>query len=104
MKAFEMNEDAQREWREWVAGRPESVKAVCQNYPPDTLYKLKETGQVGTVVGYFEDGTVRMLFTSELNPLSFTDLEVFGIDPKSLEESDWPNIPAWWTGKTESKT
>jgi hypothetical protein len=75
-------------WRAWVEERPPIVKALCLRLRPDTLYRLKTTGQRGIIYSVSEDGTVTMDFPAEFNPLSFIGVQVFGLDPGDIEECD----------------
>lgn len=86
-----MNE---REWKKWVAERPESIRKVCERFDPWTLYRLKPTGQRVYILSFSEpgaDGKVlcRIGVSAEFNLLTF-ERDVFGIDPDDLEECDLP--------------
>lgn len=83
MRYMDMNMDA---FRAWKADRPECVQRLIELCMPDRLWRLKTTGQRGYIVGYFENGTLRLEFPMELN--HDWDLQVFGISPDDLEECD----------------
>jgi len=69
----------------WSMFRPWSIKVLCWKYPP-RVYRLKNTRQIGEIVSYFENGTVKMYFPMEPNlHHQAEDREVFGIDPADLE-------------------
>ena len=40
------------------------------------------------IYSYSEDGTVTMDFPAEFNPCSLFPLQVFGLDPDTIEETD----------------
>lgn len=90
-KAFEMSEAQAVKWRDWVATRPDLIRQMCDQYPPDRLYRLKSSGHRVTVYSYSEDGTVTVLVMRQWNnPLAF-ERRVFGIDPiADLEECELP--------------
>ena len=83
----EMNEEA---WHEWVKTRPESVKKLCHQFPPNRLYLLKSSGHRVTVYSYNENGTMTVNISGEFNAVMF-DRRVFGIEPDELEECDLPD-------------
>lgn len=85
-KFAELNMQA---WQEWVEGRPPQVKAMCEKWPPDRLYRMESTKQVVTIASYAESGTVRVNVLPEYNFCLFP-LEVFGVDPNDLHECDIP--------------
>lgn len=76
-------------WAEWVAGRPECVRVLCERLPPDRLYLLKSSGHRVTLHSYSENGTVTVNVTGDYNIVTF-DRQVFGIKPEDLEECDLP--------------
>jgi hypothetical protein len=83
---MQIGEIDQHEWQEWIATRPESVRALAKKYPPDTLYRLDPTGQLVTITAYNEDGSVRVYIDPKFNPrraLS-SGFEVFGVDPEAM--------------------
>lgn len=84
-KVNELTED----WYEWVASRPPVVKALCEKYPPNILFRLKSTGQRCTVYSYNEAGTLTVSVTGQYNLIDFSR-NVFGIAPEDLEECDLP--------------
>ena len=90
MARFENPTAAQEcEWREWVAGRPESVREIAERFDPWALYRMHSTGQRVQLVSIFEDGTVSVAVFGEFNLVAF-ERRVFGIDPNDLEECDLP--------------
>lgn len=85
----------EKETTEWLIGRPEIISKTANEFPPDRLYVLKQTGQICAISSYFEDGTVSIdcigLREREgeiiyWHYLSDSNLHVFGIDPKDLTE------------------
>jgi len=87
-KLGKMSAKQEREWLSWANERPSLVRDLCLRFRPDTLYRLKTTGQRGIIYSVSEDRTVTMDFLGEFNPLSFVDLQVFGLDPNDIEECD----------------
>lgn len=78
---------------EWVATRPEKIRALIKKYPPNRLYRLKTSNHRVTIAAYEEreDGRVgfRVDVTGEYNLVAM-ERSVFGIDPEDLEECDLP--------------
>ena len=85
----EWNEEQEKQWRKWVEERPEPVRTMARNYPPNRLYRMKSTGQRVILFSYSEDGTVTVDVTGEYNLVIF-DRQVFGVDINNLEECDLP--------------
>ena len=69
----------------WAAIRPEHVRIVAEQFKPWLAYRIKQTGQVATILafGESEDGTVSLRVSVEnfLGP----DHEVYGLAPNDLE-------------------
>ena len=82
-------------WREWVAERPPTVRAVAERFDPWTLYRMKSTGQRVTFysIGEHENGEVTLTvnITGEFNAIMF-DRQVFGVNPDDLEPCDPPAV------------
>jgi hypothetical protein len=85
MKLYELDEAGKR----WISERPPQIQEMCAKWPPNLLYRLKNTGERVTLCSYAEDGTVTVTITGEYNLVDF-DKEVFGVDPNQLEECDRP--------------
>ena len=85
---FHVDVAAMAEWTDWVKGLPDDVRKIYERFFPNRLYRLKSTGQRGTVYSVSENKTVTMSFPLEFNPLSVIPLRVFGIDPDDIEECD----------------
>lgn len=87
-------EEAENEYANWITSRPHSVQKVLLDYnlDPYTLYRLKTTGQIGTLYSITESGTVTMDFDAKYNAHNpaMADRRVFGINPADLEECDLP--------------
>jgi hypothetical protein len=59
------------EFREWLETRPQAIKDMAAKYPPDGYYAwaCKRLGTLTvTLVGYLEDGRVRIRAHRELDP------------------------------------
>lgn len=82
--------EEEAEWKEWVASRPDSVRAVAERLDPWTLYRMKSTGRRCTLVSIYENGTVKVSITGEFNAVMF-DRDVFGINPCDLEPCEPPS-------------
>lgn len=80
-------------WNEWVASRPENVRAVAEKFDPWSLFLMPKTGQRCTIVSFGEadNGSVTLTvnITGEYN-LTVFDRQVFGVDPSDLEPCDIP--------------
>lgn len=68
----------------WLETRPPVVRDVAERFPPWHLYRLTTTGQNARIVAYAENGTVRCDCWHDWAP-EFTLVNVFGIDPNTLE-------------------
>ena len=85
-KVFELDEI---EWRKWVAQRPTVVRNLCKRFPPNRLYRLRNTGQRVTISAYREDGTLRVEVSGQYNLTPF-NTEVFGVTPDDMQECELP--------------
>lgn len=89
----ELTPKQEKELEEWTCGRPPHVEAIVRKYPPDRLYRIKETGHRGTIRVYQEhtDGsvTVSLQVDGRFNRVLFSRV-VFGIKPEDIEECDLP--------------
>jgi hypothetical protein len=82
----------QKQWDEWVASRPEIIQVMCRSHPGNRLYRLKTTGQLVTMVSYYEDGTVKVFVDPKFNHgRLFTGQAVFSIKLEDLEEVNLPD-------------
>lgn len=94
---MEPNDEARRAWEEWVAERPDAVRAVAERFDPWTVYRLKGSGHRVTIHGFQKeetgDGSDRVTLTvivsGAFNRVIF-DRRVFGIPPEDLTECDLP--------------
>lgn len=87
---FEWTPESRADWDAWVKSRPEVIQNLAQQYPPNKLYRIKETGQRVTLISYGEDRTARVNVTGKYNTVMF-DREVFGVPFDDLEECDLPD-------------
>lgn len=92
---FEPTDAIRSAWAEWVAGRPPTVRAICEKVEPWKLYRLEPPGQYVTFYSCNEDGTVTVDVSSEWNGPIVVDRRVFGIDPKDLSECELPDPDHW---------
>lgn len=73
-------------WNEWVAARPERVRAVAERFEPWNEYQFKETKRVCALYS-FEEGEKITLKVIAPQLFGMTHL-VFGVDPDDLEPRD----------------
>ena len=78
-----------QDYKDWLDERPQLIKNMITNYPPYILYLYKPTNHRCHIVGYYEDGTVRVAITGEYNRIAF-GRTVFGIKLTDLEECEFP--------------
>lgn len=78
-----------KSWAKWKAARPEIVRRLADRFEPWSLFRMKGTGQRVVVVGFYEDGTLRVIVSGRFNRVPF-DCGVFGVDPENLEPCDLP--------------
>lgn len=82
-------------WGEWVAERPEPIRALVEKYgfAPWKLYKLKTSGHRVVIHSIDEpiegEPTLTVLVDGRFNYVAF-ERRVFGIKPEDLEECDLP--------------
>ena len=82
VKVRELNE----EWFSWVKTRPPIIQEMCKKYPPDRLYRLKNSGHTVELCSYCEDETMTVAVLDKWNDdLSF-ERQVFGISQDDLIE------------------
>lgn len=89
-----MSLSRRQEFKRWIRTRPVRVRQVARTLKPFHLLRHKETGQVGRLLAYSNDGTVRCVLWHEWSP-EFTRVNVFGINPASLERAK-PSSDEWW--------
>lgn len=73
----------------WLETRPQVIKDLAKRFPPNVLYRIKDTGHRVFVRGYDEDGTLIMHVGSEFNRITFAH-DMSGVPPEDLEECDFP--------------
>lgn len=78
-----------KESQAWIAERPARIRDMITRNPPYILYRYKPTNHRCFIIGYCEDGKVRIAITGEYNAIAF-GRTVFGVDPGDLEECDFP--------------
>ena len=86
--------EEERAYRNWVASRPENVRAVAERFDPWCLYRMKSTGHRVTLYSFSESEDGKITLTVDVlgdyNLLIF-ERRVFGIDPDDLELCEPPN-------------
>ena len=85
-----INEIDQDEFNKWLSDKPEIIKDLVKQIPPGRLYLLKTSGHKVFPYSYNEDGTITVVVSGEYNSVVF-ERNVFGINPKNLEECDFPD-------------
>lgn len=92
---FEPTDDDRAGWAEWLAERPERIRAVAQRFEPWKLYRLKSSNHRVTVVSFdqpkdeSQSVTLKVHVSGDFNLVAF-ERTVFGILPEDLEECDLP--------------
>ncbi len=90
-------------WDEWVAERPPVVREICLKYPFDRLYRIKSSGDKGTIHSVSEDGTLTMNIDGTYCRVMFAK-NVFGLHPEDIEECELPGPDEElgdWSAKSE---
>ena len=85
-KVMEINHEA---WAAEVATFPPLVQELCNQLPPDRLYRMKSSGHRVTINAYNIDGTVIVDVTGKYNFVLF-ERRVFGVFPADFEECELP--------------
>jgi hypothetical protein len=88
-KWIEWSEEQKKVWDEWVNSRPDVVKELCLKFPADRLYRIKDSGDRGTIHSYDEDGTMTLIIDGTYSQVIFPK-NVFGLNPEDIEECDLP--------------
>lgn len=92
-RIIEPTEEQERGYREWVASRPEHVRAVAERFEPWSLYRIGPNGHRVTLLSFGEekDGSVTLTVnvSAEFNMVMF-ERQVFGVKPEDLEPCDLP--------------
>ena len=88
-KWVEWTEEQRAGWNEWLASRPPVIQELAAKLPGDRLYRVKATGQRGTIYSYSESGTVMLVVDGTYCRVMFGQ-KVFGLSPDDLEECDLP--------------
>jgi len=86
----EIDDEAKKEFDEWLEGRPEVVKEMAETLKPWGRYRLKPTGQHCTLYSYSENRTVTIDVDGHdcetLDSIyKMAPTRVFGINPDDLE-------------------
>ena len=77
------------EMRKWIAGRPKKIQEMCKRWPPNLLYRDKESKLRVYIYSYSENGSVTVVVSGRYNFVCF-ERRVFGVDPEALEECELP--------------
>lgn len=88
-KFIEFNEQQRANVNEWLATRPPVIQELVAKLPPDRLYRVKSTGQRGTIDSYSENGTVTLVIDGTYCYVMFGQ-RVFGLSADMIEECDLP--------------
>lgn len=76
-------------WSEWVSERPDSVRALCEKFPPWYYYDMPKTGQVVTIESWSEDGTMRVTVVGDqISIPAIVSFGVFGVPAEDLVRSE----------------
>lgn len=99
---YEFDEQKLKEWHEWLKDRPQIIKDLAKQLPPNKLYLLKTSNHKVTLISYEENGTVTVNVSGDFNRVIF-ERNVFGVNPENLEECDIPNKDGCGLILTESQ-
>jgi hypothetical protein len=88
-KVMEWTDEQRAHWDEWVASRPTIVKELATKFPGDRLYRIKTSGDRGTIQSYNENGTITLIVDGTYCRVMFGK-NVFGLHPDDIEECDLP--------------
>lgn len=80
---------------DWLQDRPQIIKDLADKISPFKTYVVKETGQLGTVYSFSENGTLTLNITGHKDKFrdameKLIPLRVFGFRPEDLEEYELP--------------
>jgi hypothetical protein len=76
-----------KRWNNWVAKRPPVVRDLCERFPPWKYFDMPKTGQVVTVLSYFENGTLKVwVHADRVSTPAVVQFGVFGVPPEDLKE------------------
>lgn len=74
-----------KSWAKWVASRPESVRQICERFPPWHYYEMPKTRQIVAIEAWAEDGTMRVtVLGDQISIPSIVPFQVFGVPPDDL--------------------
>lgn len=88
-KSGTMSDESLKRFLDSIQELPPEKREIFLRYPPDRLYRLKETGERGVIQSYDSDNTVTVAITGQFNRTIF-GRAVFGIKLDSIEECDLP--------------
>lgn len=80
----------QKDFEDWLDGRPEVIKEMAATIKPWHRYRVKTTGQRCTLYSFSEDKTVTIEVDGHdsaiLNAINrLLPMKVFGVNPDDLE-------------------
>ena len=76
-------------WSDYIATRLENVEELARQYPPNLLYRLRNSGVRCTIIGYGDDLRLRVHVGFSYNLLAF-ERHLAGIAATDLEECELP--------------
>jgi hypothetical protein len=79
-----------KEFREWLETRPQSVKDLAAKYHPYATYRYKIENKLCTLYSYRENGTVVITIFDEVSLKAIE--RVSDVNPEDLEECDVTDI------------
>jgi hypothetical protein len=88
-KVIEWTAEQRANWDQWVASRPDIVRELATKFPGDRLYRIKKSGDRGTIASYSENGTMTLIVDGTYCRVLFGK-NVFGLHPDDIEECDLP--------------
>lgn len=87
---MKMTPEQRKEYDDWLASVPNSVRKVALKFPIWKLYRMKSTGQIVFIFQYDRDEddavTLTVVVTKLYDPKTLQDRQVFGISVDDLED------------------
>lgn len=88
---YPMSDEQKQIWADWVAERPPVIKALCERFQPNHLYRNKVTNRYVIPRAFYEDNTLLVFVPRSINGSIFPSVEVFDVPADNLEEVELPN-------------
>jgi hypothetical protein len=94
-KWINLSEQQKQVWGEWLTTRPQVIQDMASKYNlhPELVYRIRGGNDRCTIHSLSENGTITVEISAEHNkdnPIFLFDRCVFGVDPETLIEVDYP--------------